>query len=831
MMKQYWAVRETLPRDALLLFRLGDFYELFDDQAREGSRILGITLTARQGIPMAGIPVKAADAYIASILEAGLKVAICEQTSTPKAGTQLVERGVTRILSPGTDLEDSRLKASDHQYLFSLLKSPKNEFHAAWMDISTGDLMLACHDDPEALLSLVHSIEPKEWIFPCGQFEDIHFKESWAQQLKTYMEGCSVNHLPMYQFDVKEGFRSVCQAMGVLVLEGFGIEANHPTLGPAGALLHYVTQHLCGPIGNLKRVELKQANNLLQIDNHTLASLDIFPNKMSPGTSLLEAMDKTVTKAGARLLKSYLSFPSRDLALIQERQACVAEAVGLGDRAEPIRERLSGIRDLERILGRLQNKLRSPRELGAIRDTLIELPELVQQFESSALPKLSAIAARIPHFEALSKYLNASLNETLPANLSDGGVFKDAYDADLDHFRMLSKGAKVWIEQFEQAEQQRSGIRNLRIKYNNAFGYFIEVTKSQISRVPQDYIRRQTTTQAERYVTDALKAKEHEVLRAQESALEREQALFSACIERVLTERQGLYQAAQALAQLDVLLGWGVIARKWNYCQPQWHAQAGIEIESGRHPVLEQRIAAGKLENTEDLESFTPNDTHLASNQHQIHLITGPNMAGKSTYIRQVALISLMAQVGSWVPASRCKLGPWSRIFSRIGASDAIARGQSTFMVEMSETANILNHMDADSLIILDEIGRGTSTYDGLSLAWAIIEHIHGANTEEGPCTLFATHYHELTQLERSLTRLKNFSMAVKENLNEILFLRKVIEGAADRSYGIHVARLAGIPAPVIERAEAVLSKLETSATVKPRKVLKEDTDAQLTFF
>jgi DNA mismatch repair protein MutS len=515
----------------------------------------------------------------------------------------------------------------------------------------------------------------------------------------------------------------------------------------------------------------------------------------------------------------------------------VEELLAQPPRLAALREALTEVRDIPRILGRLQNRLRNPRELGGVKDTLAQLPALraeLAAFASGSL--LAALSAQLQELPQLRDLLTRALAAELPADLNDGNFIRAGHDAELDRLRSLTTGNKTWLSDLERTEQERTGVKSLKVRFNSVFGYYIEVTKANLHLVPADYIRKQTTVNGERYVTEGLKQKEKEIFHAEENALGREKELFAQLVAAVLDESLALARTAAALAELDVLAGWAVLAREWDYCRPELDESDVLEIAEGRHPVVEQMLKSGR-NGAAGMQSFVPNDALLASEDAQILLITGPNMAGKSTYIRQVALIALLAQIGCWVPAQRCRVGLVDRIFSRVGASDDLARGNSTFMVEMNETANILNNTTDRSLIILDEIGRGTSTYDGLSIAWAVVEHLQRGETR-GPRTLFATHYQELTQLAQHLPRLRNFSVAVKEWNDDIVFVRRVVAGAADRSYGIQVARLAGLPIGVIDRAKTILAKLESDdATVelpapqaKPKKKLtiKPADDAQL---
>jgi DNA mismatch repair protein MutS len=517
-------------------------------------------------------------------------------------------------------------------------------------------------------------------------------------------------------------------------------------------------------------------------------------------------MDGTTTSAGARLLERWLATPTLDMDEVRRRHALVGELVAQPGRLAEINAALDGVRDIPRILGRLQNRLRNPRELCGVRDTLGRIPQ-VRASLGGLGPAAAGVRERISELPALLALLASALADEPPADVAEGDFIRAGHDAELDRLRALMSGNKTWLADLERGEQDRTGIRSLKVRYTGNFGYYIEVTKANLHLVPADYVRRQTTVGGERYVTDALRQKEREILHAEENALAREREILDTVVASVLGESQALGQAAEALAEVDVLAGWAAIARNWNYCRPQIDGGDSLEVNEGRHPVVEQGFRLGEA-GSGSSQSFVPNDTLLSCDDAQIALITGPNMAGKSTYIRQVALIVLMAQVGSWVPAASCRFGSVDRIFSRVGANDDLSRGNSTFMVEMNETANILNNATDRSLIVLDEIGRGTSTYDGLSIAWAVVEHLH-RDPARGPRTLFATHYHELTQLERHLVRLRNLSVAVKEWNDEIVFVRRVVAGAADRSYGIQVARLAGLPPAVIERAKAILARLE----------------------
>jgi len=814
MMQQWHEIRAKLADDTLLMFRLGDFYEIFKQDAEWGAKLLGITLTHRHGMPMAGIPFHAADGYIQKLLDQGIKIAICDQVETPQPG-KLVKRALTRIITPGTRLADTQIDAQRNHFLLSLSLG-KKALNAAWLDLTTGEFFLASEVKPENLFAAFESLDPREIIVPENAAEQwsLPHTDQRFRELYTHIgDGRTISPIPDYHFDEAGGAQSVMEALGVMNLEGFGIDLNHPALGAAGALIHYATETLCAKPENLRKIKEYSSERTLLLDPATLRNLEIFKSAANTRQgSLLAAMDGTVTAPGARLIERWLCAPELDLDEIKRRQNCVGEFVTAPGLATELQNQLKGVRDIERILSRLQNRMRNPRELGGVRDTLLALPAIAANLLEFPDSPVAAIAERIHDFGSISATLDRSLAEELPSNIADGGTIREGFDEALDHTRSLTRDSQKWLAEFELGEQARTGIKNLKIRYNGAFGYFIEVTKSNIALVPEEYVRKQTMKNAERYTTDLLKEREREILHAEEKALAREEALFNVLIEAILEHADALRETAAAMAEIDVFIGWSTLAREWDYCKPQLDHTDVCLIDQGRHPVVEQMMREQRL-GLAGTHAFVPNDCRLSSSGNtedapQIALITGPNMAGKSTYIRQVALIVLMAQSGAWVPARACQLGVVDRIFSRVGASDELARGNSTFMVEMNETANILNNATERSLVILDEIGRGTSTYDGLSIAWAVIEHLHPADAA-GARTLFATHYHELTQLAKTLARLENYSVAVKEWNDDIVFVRQVIKGAADRSYGIQVARLAGLPSTVIDRAKTILERLE----------------------
>ena len=809
-MRQWHSIRSQLSEDTVLLFRLGDFYEVFHQDAEKGAKLLGITLTQRNGIPMAGIPYHAADSYLQKLLDQGIKIAFCEQMEPATAG-KLVERKLTRIITPGTRLAENQVEAKHSQNLLAI-EFQKTQLQIAWLDLTTGVFAIACDERFENLSPLIESLAPKEILVPekAAQSWEQADSPNYGSQQKL-KQNYNYSPIPDYHFDPVAGLRNCCETLDVLNLNGFGISEAHPALGVAGALLDYASENLCAQPKNIRKLEEYKAGENLLIDPATQQNLELFKTAGNQRSgSLLDAMDGTVTPAGARLLERWMAQPLLDLSTLHQRQNSVYEFVQSPGLATDLQYSLKHIRDLERILGRLQNRIQNPRELGGIRDSLNKLPQIKALLAEFPDSPIEVLAKDINSFDTLGALLSNALADELPSKIDEGGSLRAGFDAQLDQLRSLSSSSKTWLADFEAKEQKRTGIKNLRIRFNGAAGYFIEITKSQIDRVPESYTRRQTMKNAERFTTPELKEQERAILHAEEQSIAREIELFQELIQSILAQAEDLKATAQVLAELDVLIGFANKAREWDYCQPRLEHSSNLEIVQGRHPVVEQMLKAAPL-GLAGTQAFVPNDCHLSTDgaeAPQIALITGPNMAGKSTYIRQIALIVLMAQMGSWVPAERCQIGLVDRIFSRVGASDQLAQGNSTFMVEMNETANILNNHSENSLIILDEIGRGTSTYDGLSIAWAVIEHLH-KNKTAGPRTLFATHYHELTKLAESLPKLANFSVAVKEWNDEIIFVRQIIKGPADRSYGIQVARLAGLPPSVIDRAKNILDHLE----------------------
>jgi DNA mismatch repair protein MutS len=815
MMAQYRRIKSELPGDALLLFRLGDFYEMFFEDAREGAQLLNVTLTKRGAVPMCGIPFHAAAGYIGRLLKSGRKVAICDQVEDAKPG-QLVRREVTQILSPGTHFDERMLNAERNNYLAAIY--PRNEaFGLSVVDLTTGDFKVTELESDTALLGELERLRPAEIIYPGESAALAELLRPYYSILIGYEDWVFAPETS--KFTLQDHFK-------VASLDGFGLNKRGAAIGAAGAVIHYLAQHLRRDVANLTRITCYESRDYLVLDATTLRNLEVLEplRRDAPReASLFGALNRTVTPMGARRLREWLAQPLSSAEGIRERQEVVAQWLSSPALLEEFRAALREARDLERTISRLSVATGNARDLQAIRVALIQIPglrQLIQNLgmesgarsemrESLLAEEMDSGAARRGLMEALSESLiempetveliGRSIVEEPPLALKEGGLVKEGYDAHLDELRRGTREGKEWIAQLQQREIEKTGISTLKIRFNSVFGYFIEVTKSHLAKVPPEYIRKQTVANAERFITPELKEMEGKILGAEERATKLEYEIFLKVREATLGRLTDIQKTADALAHLDVLTSFAENAWVHSYTRPEIGEEGIIAILDGRHPVLDQAIHQ---------ERFVPNDLELNPASQQVMIITGPNMAGKSTFIRQSALLTLLAHTGSFVPAASARIDLVDRIFTRIGASDDLSRGQSTFMVEMSETANILNNATSRSLIILDEVGRGTSTFDGLSLAWSLVEHLHN---QIGAKTLFATHYHELTELAGRLPRVKNFNVAVREWNEQIIFLRKIIPGGTDKSYGIQVARLAGVPKAVLDRAKEILNNLEES--------------------
>ena len=783
MMAQYQAMRRTLPADVLLLFRLGDFYEMFFEDAKTAAPILNVALTRRNTVPMCGVPYHAAEGYLARLLKAGKRVAIAEQTSEPKPG-KLVEREIARILSAGSIDDLSLLDDQRPNYLAAVFKHGK-KFGLACADHTTGEFSLAEFDHSGLLADELARVSPSELLIPDHQTADF--------------PGLA-NSLPYdgYAFLPDHAAQLLRDHFGVHSLDGYGCAGLHAATGAAGAVLHYLVHQLRRPCDHLRSLRLRESACHVLIDAASQRNLDLVESRSGKSHTLLGVLDRTATPMGARLLRDWILHPLRDLDALTERQDRIAAFLAEPYLLSKCRESLKGIRDIERTTSRLSQGSGNARDLQALAVSLGHIPALKEDLAS-----LFDGGFALQDFTSLTDILAVALADEPPANLKEGGMIRDGWSPELDELRSASRDGKGWIARLQEDERKRTGIDSLKIKFNNVFGYFIEITSSNLARVPDHYTRKQTMANAERFITPALKEMEHKVLGSEERSKQLEYELFLDLRKQVVTHLDALQQTAAAIAQIDVLCALAETAQLHRHCRPQLEHSSRLFVVNGRHPVLDQTLQG---------EKFVPNDTTMEPGESQLQILTGPNMAGKSTYIRQVALITVMALIGAYVPAEEAVIGLTDRIFCRVGASDDLSRGQSTFMVEMNETSLILNHATDRSLVILDEIGRGTATFDGLSIAWAVAEHLHD---QIGCRTLFATHYHELTDLEATRSGVANFNVAVREWNDEIIFLRKILPGAADKSYGIQVARLAGLPKPVLERAKAILSHLELHS-IKP---------------
>jgi DNA mismatch repair protein MutS len=806
MMQQYRRVKHQIPPDALLLFRLGDFYEMFFDDAKTASQLLNLALTSRNGTPMCGIPHHAAEAYIGRLLKHGRKVAICDQLEDARPG-KLVNRDVTQILSPGTHFDAHLLHAERNNFLAAICSDGR--FGLALVDLTTGDFKVTELSSAEQLQNELTRVHPAEMIVPA----------EWFDEAKSLLAHLALPITPHdgWTFERDTAFFTLRDHFKTQSLDGFGAGELSVGIGAAGAALHYLQQSLRRNTAHIHRLTVYSISDFMILDAVTQRNLELLESPRADRKhTLIGCMDRTLTPMGARMLREWLTHPLTNAEQIRARQSVIATFCDTAQVLADFREQLHGVRDMERTLARLSVGSGNARDLVVLKESLAAVPKLKKTLggESRAASGdatcnlLSSLVSQITEQPDLVDLISRSIADAPPLALKEGGLIKAGHNAELDELRRASTDGKAWIASLQQKEIKRTGIASLKVRFNSVFGYYIEVTKANLDKVPGDYIRKQTIANGERFVTPELKEMEHKILGAEERAHALEYEIFQQIRAAAVEKSAQIQESASAIAALDVLAGLAELARHQNYCRPSVDDGDRIEFVDGRHPVLEQTLIE---------ERFVSNDTLLDNKEQQILIITGPNMAGKSTYIRQVALLVLMAQVGSFVPAARATVGLVDRIFTRVGATDDLARGQSTFLVEMNETANILNNATPRSLIVLDEIGRGTSTFDGLSIAWAVAEHLHN---NVGAKTLFATHYHELTELAATLPRVKNYNVAVREWHDQVIFLHKILPGGTDKSYGIQVARLAGLPKEVIARAKEVLNNLEEaelSADGKPK--------------
>ncbi len=794
LMKQYYRIKAVHP-DAILLFRVGDFYETFGDDAIETSAILGITLTKRangsaSSVELAGFPYHAVDTYLPKLVRAGKRVAICEQLEDPKSVKGLVKRGVIELVTPGVTLSENLLENKENIYLASVYFG-KDKTGAAFLDISTGEFFIAEGDD-KYIDKLISSLSPKEIVYQRGEEE--RFKSVFGSKHYTY-------RLEEWVFSYSVNFDKLCSQFGTSSLKGFGVEGMFDGITAAGAILYYLefTEHK--QIAHISSISRLDQSEYVWIDKFTIRNLELFSSNGSDKTSFANTIDRTATPMGGRLLKRWIAMPILDIERITRRQDVVSAFISDTELAASVYEQISAIGDIERIASRIASLRVTPRELVQLKNSLSAIELLKAALESTDCQVLHTLSEKIDPLTVVRDRIAHDIYPDPQNNqIQKGGVIADGVDAELDDLRRVALHGKDVLQAIQQRESEATGIPSLKISYNNVFGYYIEVRNTYKDRVPENWIRKQTLTAAERYITEELKEYETKILGAEERILAIEQRIYNEILSYISLYLRQLQADAKVVATIDCLKSFATIAVERNYCRPTLDNSRKIELKSARHPVIESLMKMG--------EEYIPNDITVDSDSEQILIITGPNMSGKSALLRQTALIVLMAQMGAFVPASQAHIGIVDKIFTRVGASDNISQGESTFMVEMLESASILNNISQRSLVLLDEIGRGTSTYDGISIAWSMVEFLHNFR-DIHPRTLFATHYHELNELEQMCGRVKNYHVSVREVDNTIVFLRKLERGGTEHSFGIHVARMAGMPTSIIDRATAILTNLE----------------------
>ncbi len=796
-MEQYMHFKH-LHQDAILFFRMGDFYEMFFDDAKEAARLLGLTLTSRNhgktsgDVPLAGVPHHAMENYLAKLVQMGRKVAICEQVEDPKMAKGVVKRDVVQVVSPGTALADSMLDQQRNNFLVGL-SLQGDIVGLASVDMSTGDFVL--DEVPvEALGDELQGLAPAELLLSDAA------DAAWVEQVERLLPRAAQSRIEDWHFEEGSARDLLYEQLNVRSLKGFGCDEMDAGVRAAGAVVAYLRDNQRGAVDHINRLQRKQRENHAMVDAIAQRNLEILGNQQDGGRSgsLLDVVDHTCTPMGARLLRMWLIQPLKKVGEIHSRLDVVEEMLVARDVRRSVRSLLQGVGDLERLMARICCQRANARDLVALASSLEKLPEVRACLGERSAPYLVSLRdEELVEVSELVGSIRTCLVDEPPAVLTEGGLIRDGFDDRVDELRQISRGGKDLIAQIQHRERERTGITSLKIGFNQVFGYYIEISKANTARAPEDYIRKQTLTNAERYITPELKEYEEKVLGAEDALKELESSLFLQLRDRVAEWTTQVQQIARALARIDLLCSFAELAELERYVRPVVDDSTAIEISEGRHPVVERQLREGR---------FVPNDMRLDADAAQILLITGPNMAGKSTIIRQVGLITLLAQVGSFVPAKSAHIGVVDRIFTRVGASDNLVGGESTFMVEMNEAANILNNVGDRSLILMDELGRGTSTFDGLSIAWSIVEYVHRHARAR---TLFATHYHEMTALEQQLERVKNFNVAVREDGDRVVFLHRLAPGPADRSYGINVAQMAGMPVQVVARAKEILARLE----------------------
>lgn len=799
-MKQYNLFKKKYP-GALLLFRVGDFYETFGEDAIKASKILGIVLTKRNNgsateTELAGFPHHALDNYLPKLVRAGERVAICDQLEDPKYAKGLVKRGVTELVTPGVSLNDNVLEAKRNNYLCAIAPQ-KDSFGIAFLDISTGEFMVS-QGNKEYIDKLLQSFSPAEVLFPKPQKSQ--FKELFGEDWNSFF-------LEDWVFQPDFAENKICEHFKVRTIKGFGVEHLPAGVISAGVILYYLTEtehHHVSHISQLMRLE---ADQFVWLDKFTIRNLELLSPQQEKGVALVEILDYTQTPMGGRLLKRWIAMPLKDRQKIEERLSLVEAFVQNPDNLEQIQKSLSQIGDLERMVSKIASRRISPKELVAFRKALEQIEPIKSQIKAIAEQTNAHVQAILKKFldslsekKELVEKIQKELLDDAPHQSNQGRMIQRGVHQELDELRDLLHSGKEYLDKIVEREIERTGISSLKIQFNKVFGYYLEVSNANKHKVPNDWTRKQTLTNAERYITEELKIYEERILTAEEKIFAIEQKIFQELVEFCVGYLPDIQQNAKVLAGLDVLASFATVSQKYKYVRPQIDESDTIDIKAGRHPVIEQKLPLG--------EYYVPNDVFLDTQNQQIIIITGPNMAGKSALLRQTALIVLLAQMGCFVPAESARIGIVDKIFTRVGASDNIAKGESTFMVEMTETASIMNNLSHRSLILMDEIGRGTSTYDGISIAWSILEFLHNHPKAKAK-TLFATHYHELSQLEGDLKRVKNYNIAVQETNHQIIFLRKLEKGGSQHSFGIHVAQMAGMPSAIVERANEILGYLE----------------------
>jgi DNA mismatch repair protein MutS len=803
-MRQFHHFKGKHP-DCILFFRMGDFYETFYEDARTCSKVLGLTLTSRDKgsenpVPLAGVPYHAIDGYLKKMLQAGYRVAVCEQVEDPKTARGVVKRDVVRIVTPGTLTDDMLLEDKKDNFLCAVDLDVKGCASLSWVDISTGHFFVQRVAERD-LLSEVQRLAPAECLLADRRGELFELETRKLAKDVGQLTRAIVTERPSWYFDPYQARQRLLKHFGAGTLEGFGIaDGDQDLIPPAGAIIEYLNETQRTTLGHIQSLRKVSRGNFLQIDPASLRSLEILQTIRTEDRkgSLLACLDETLTGMGGRMFRHWLCMPLCEVAAIEARQDAIQELKADAQRLSQIRELMADIADTERIAARISTFRASPRDLLALARTLRQVPQLRILLTGLQASLNVRLAEQCDSMDELAGLLESAIEPNCPPHLREGGVIRSGFSQELDRLRSISTDGQSWLRNYQKEQAQRTGIANLKVGFNNVFGYYIEISNASADKVPADYIRKQTVKNAERYITEQLKHYENEVLTAEDKALELEQRLFEDLRQESAKYIPRLQQLAETIAQCDCLASLAHLAARRNYCRPKVTADARLVIREGKHPVLAELLGA----------EFVPNDVELGGGAGDIAVITGPNMSGKSTYIRQIALLTLMAQTGSFIPAREAEVGLVDRIFTRVGASDELARGQSTFMVEMTETANIINNATARSLVILDEVGRGTSTYDGLALAWAITEHIA---TRLKCRTLFATHYHELTELAELFDNIRNYNVAVREWMDEVVFLHRILPGGTDKSYGIHVAKLAGIPKSILARSNEILEELEAA--------------------